>query len=108
MERLLLPRIRAEHQRGHGPDGAFDACRIGGARTLTPTDEAVIGGELHNDIGYAAAIDQRARLDTLVGDAREEGLYFGNFHFQALSYLDTLSLASIARTAIESGKLMMK
>src|SRR5437867_526461 len=81
MERLLVPGIRTHDQRSHGPDGAFDTGRIGGARTLAPAHEAIVGGQLYDDVGYAAAIDQRTRLDALVGDAREEGFYFGNFHF---------------------------
>ena len=82
MNRLLVPGIAADDERRHGFHRALDAGRIGGAGAFAPADEAVVRRELHDDVGDAAAVDERAGLDPLVGDARNEGFELGDFHGQ--------------------------
>ena len=58
----LRQRVAAEHERRHRLTAAFDAGGIGRPRALAPADQAVVGGEPDDDVGDAAARDQRADL----------------------------------------------
>ena len=58
----------------------LDAGGVGRTRAFAPADEAVVGGELDDHVGDAAAVDQRAGLDALVGDADRDGFELDDFH----------------------------
>ena len=80
VDRLLVPGIAADDERRHVLDRRFDAGRIGGARAFAPADKAIVGGELHQHIGDAAAIDERTRFDMLVGNANRKRFELYDFH----------------------------
>ena len=77
---LLVPGAAADDQRRHDLDGALDACGIGGAGAFAPADEPILGRHLDQDIGHAAAVDERTRLDALIGNANGNGFELDDLH----------------------------
>ncbi len=69
---LGVPGVLVQHEGRHGLQGGLDGARIGAAAALAPADEAVVGGQLDDDVADAAAAHAGAELGMAVADADGE------------------------------------
>ena len=78
--RVAVPGVAPDRERRHGRHRGLDRGGVGAARRLAPPDQAVVGGDAHEDVRDPVAGHDRAHLAMAVGHVDDDGLDEGDFH----------------------------